>query len=285
MEQIAENVYVESAYEGINVGAVVTSQGIIAIDAPSYPRQARDWAVRLQTLTPRPILFVILTDYHGDRILNARWLNAPLITHQATANKLACYDKRYPANLLDNLIARNPLRGRELSSGPMEKAALSFSHKLHILKGGVQLRLLAAPGPTSGNIWVYLPGKAVLFTGDTVVTDYHPCLLENNSRLWLETLARLQAWPEPLQAIVPGRGQLANKEAVTAISAYLNQMRECVQSHLAQARPREDTAVYIAELLAMFPQNGLPVGWLHQQIKHSLDHVYDEIQLSQKAGS
>jgi glyoxylase-like metal-dependent hydrolase (beta-lactamase superfamily II) len=283
MEQIAENVYVETSYEGVNVGAIVTNQGIIAIDSPSYPRQAREWAMRLHTVSLHPILFVILTDYHGERVLNARWLNAPVIAQQVTADKLASYDKRYPAHLLDNLAARNPQRGRELGNGPVERAAMSFSNDLHILKGGIQLWLLTAPGPTTGNTWVYLPSKGVLFAGDTVTTHCHPFLLEGTSRLWLETLQRLQTWPAPLQAVVPGRGPITRQECVVPMSAYLGQMRERVQCHIAEGKPREGTAVYISEFLLMFPPNGLPDEWLRQQIKQSLDHVYDEIQLGRNS--
>ncbi|HFQ94131.1 MAG TPA: hypothetical protein ENK32_08995, partial [Anaerolineae bacterium] len=76
MEQIANNIYVETNYEGVNVGAIVTPKGVIAIDAPSYTRQARDWAMRLNALHPKGIQYTILTDWHGDRILNTRWLNA-----------------------------------------------------------------------------------------------------------------------------------------------------------------------------------------------------------------
>ncbi len=279
MEQIAENVFVETAYEGVNVGAIVTSQGVIAIDTPTYPRQARDWAVRLHTLTPRPILYVILTDYYGGRILNARWLNAPIIAHQVTADKLGSYDKRYPANLLDTLAARNPLRGRELSNGPVEKPAMSFSDNLHILKNSSNILLLSAPGPTSGNIWVYLPNKGILFAGDTVSIGHHPFLLEATSKQWLGTLQRLQAWGDDLHTIVPGRGTLCNQSAVQTVFAYITRMRECIKGHIFAGKSRESTAVYIPELLAMFPQNGPPTEWLQQQIKQSLDHIYDELQL------
>ena len=55
MREIAENVFIETEYDGVNVGAVRTRRGIIAIDVPSYPRQARDWAMRLHTFTPREV--------------------------------------------------------------------------------------------------------------------------------------------------------------------------------------------------------------------------------------
>lgn len=282
MEQIAENVYIETTYEGVNVGAVITSQGIIAIDAPTYPRQARDWAMRLQTISPRPVIFTILTDYHSDRVLNARWLNAPIIAHQVTAEKLAGYDKRYPSHLLENMAARNPYRSRELSSGAVEKAAINFTHSFHLHKGGVHLLLLAAPGPTSGNLWVYLPAKGILFAGDTLTTGQHPLLLEPISYQWLSTLQRLDGWAETLHTIVPGRGSVQVNPNSAPIRAYLLRMQERVRIHVAEGKTREDTAVYIPEFLELFPVGNLPRDWLRQQIKCSLDHIYDEIQLAGK---
>ncbi|HRQ41163.1 MAG TPA: MBL fold metallo-hydrolase [Chloroflexota bacterium] len=283
MEQIAENIYIETAYEGVNVGAVITGQGIIAIDAPTYPRQARDWAMRLQTLSPRPVIFTILTDYHSDRILNARWLNAPIITHRVTAEKLDNYIKRYPANLLENMAARNPYRSREAMSGTVEKAAVSFTKSFHLHNGGVHLQLLAAPGPTSGNLWVHLPAKGILFTGDTFTTGQHPLLLEPVSHQWLQTLQRLDNWPHTLHAIVPGRGDLQTENSTAPICNYLQQMQAQVKSHVMEGKTREETAVYIPEFLELFPTDNLPLDWLRQQIKCSLDHIYDEIQLAGRA--
>lgn len=280
MEQIADNVYVETAHEGVNVAAIITSQGIIAIDAPTYPRQARDWAMRLQTISPRPVIFTILSDYQSDRILNARWLNAPIVAHQKTADKLISYDKRYPPHLLDSMAARNPRRSRELGSGVVEKAAISFTDSLHLYKGGVHIQLLAAPGPTSGNVWVYLPAKGILFTGDTFTTGWRPLLFEPISRQWLLTLARLEKWPETLHTIVPGRGEVQTACHVAPIRDYLHQMWERVSQHVTEGKTREETAVYIPEFLTFFPIDNLPLDWLRQQIKCSLDHIYDEIQLA-----
>lgn len=280
MERIAENIYVETTYEGVNVGAIITTQGIIAIDTPTYPRQARDWAMRLQSMAARPVIYTILTDYHSDRILNTRWLNAPVIAHQVTADKLVCYDKRYPANLLENMAARNPYRSRELASSVVEKAAISFTQSLHLHKGGVHIVLLAAPGPTAGNLWVYLPEKGILFTGDTFNHGQHPLLLEPISSQWLATLERLDTWPESLRTIVPGRGVVQTETNVSAVSGYLERMQLCMKGHVEGGQLRDETAVHVPEFLAMFPVDNLPIEWLRQQIRISLDHVYDEIQLA-----
>lgn len=289
MEQIAENIYLEEGYDDINVGAIVTRQGVIAIDTPSYPRQARDWAIRLQSLSLKSIIFVILTDYHGDRVFNARWFNAPIITHQVTANKLIGYDKRFPTPIIDSLTQRNPQRSREFSNSLVEKAAISFNQKMQISKGHVSIELLEAPGPTSGNIWVHLPEQKVLFAGDTVTHDHHPFFLEGTSTLWIKTLERLQMSFNHEYTIVPGRGAISPLQTVVSpLKAYIQLLQDRVREHLLNGRSRESTAVYIPELLKFFPHHNYPPDWMRQQIKMSLDQIYDELQramINQKIAS
>lgn len=285
MEQLADRVYVEIAYDGVNVGAILTQDGPVAIDVPSYPRDARDWATRLHTLNRRPVQFVGLTDCHGDRILNTRWLNAPIVAHQATADKLNSYDKRYPPTLVESLLMRNPIAGRLLSNSPVERATLSFTQDLRIIKGDCEVIFAAAPGPTPGNIWVYVPDAGVLFAGDTVTAEHHPLLAEANSEHWLATLERLEQWPYDIKVIVSGRGPLCDINAVQPIRDYILQMRQRIERHCQEERARSETAIYIPEFLSMFPLNNYPPEWVQRQIKLSLERVYDEIQLAQSRGT
>ena len=279
MEQISPNVYFNTSYDGINVGAVLTNYGTIAIDVPSYPRDARDWAMQLHHLDKDPLQHLILTDYHGDRVINARWLNAPIISHQATADKLFAYDKRFPQSLLESLNSRNSEKGRDLSNSPVEKPAISFSKNLYLERGDCHIELLSAPGPNPGNVWVYLPKEHVLFTGDSLVIDRHPFLNEANTKAWLETLDRLMQMAPQLRAIIPGRGRLATSQDIEPLQNYLQLIRQRIKEHMTNGLTQDETAVYIPELLSMFPIHHLPTDWVKRQIKLSLARVYDEIQL------
>ena len=285
MEQLADRVYAETAYDGVNVGAIITPDGPLAVDVPSYPRDARQWTTRLHTLNRRPVHFVALTDCHGDRILNTRWLSAPVIAHQAAADKLNGYDKRYPQSLLESLLARNPMGGRLLSNSPVERVTLSFSQELRLIKGECEVVFTAAPGPTPANIWVYLPQAGILFAGDTVTAGRHPLLAEANSQQWLATLERLRQWPQAIELIVPGRGPLCDVSAVQPVQKYIEQMRERIQHHCLEKRARAETTAYVPEFLSMFPLNSEPLEWVQRQIKLSLERVYDEIQLAQNRGA
>ena len=283
MEEIAKQVYVETAYDGVNVGAMVTPTGVLCIDVPSYARDARDWAARMHRLSPYPVLNIILTDSNGDRVLNTRWLNAPIIMQQASADVLAGYDKRFPQLLLESLSARNPHRGRELSSGPVEHPTMSFSGEVVMFKHGQQIVLHSAPGPNPGTAWVMLPERGVIFAGDTLMVDSHPLLAAGTSGAWLASLEKLRGYART-HTIVPGRGPAllsGDGSAIAAIDScvdYLNAMRARVQAHIDAELPVESIVTHIPEFMAKFPLGMLPIDWVRQQIKLSLGFIYDEVQ-------
>jgi glyoxylase-like metal-dependent hydrolase (beta-lactamase superfamily II) len=280
MNEVAPNVFIETGYAGVNVGAIRTPKGIIAIDAPSFPRDARDWAMRLHRLSQFPIQFLVLTDYHGDRTLNSRWLNAPIITHQETAVRLASYDKRYPLAFSESLSLRYPNRGREFSGAPVERAAISFEEKIAIFKGGREICLLALPGPGMGNVLVYAPETAVLFTGDILAVDSHPLPGDGQIQAWLHTLDYLAEWPDEQITFVPGRGAASSREAIQPVREYLAHLLNRANAHRLANGPREEMSRYIPEFMERFPLGDLPVDWVKRQIRHSLERAYDEIKLT-----
>lgn len=277
MQQIANGIYVETEYEGVTVGAIVRENGIICIDAPTYPRDARHWAMRVRQLSPAPIQYLILTDHHGDRIMNTRWLDAPIISHQCAAEKLNSYDKRYPQPLLDSLLWRNPEHGRELATSPVDKPAITFTNTFCLVQNGLTMTVRHAPGPTTSNLWVILPEAGVIFSGDTIVSDCHPLLTEANSGRWLASLEELQQTIDAGYTIVPGRGRLCGAEAARCTAEYICRVRQCIENHYHQERPREELGNYIPDLLAMYPLDRVPRDWAQRQIRLGLDRVYDEM--------
>jgi glyoxylase-like metal-dependent hydrolase (beta-lactamase superfamily II) len=280
MEEVGDGIFVATEYEGINVGAIVTPEGIICIDVPSYPRDARHWASLLRRLSCYPIQFIILTDAHGDRILNTRWFNAPIITQQCTAEKLNSYDKRYPQFLLEMLIMRNPDGGRELSNSPVDRATISFTTEMALIRNGYDIVLQHAPGPTAGNSWVHIPQAGVLFAGDVIVNKTHPLLAEAWSNQWLGTLATLSDPATAVSTLIPGRGPLTDKAAAGPVIDYITRMHHCVTSHHQEKRPRDELSAYVPEFMDLFPLESWTREWVQRQIRLGLERVYDDVKLT-----
>lgn len=279
MQNLAKDIFLETSYEGINVGAVVTNTGIICIDSPSYARDARDWAARLHRLSPYPIQQVILTDAHGDRVLHTRWLNAAIVAQRDAADVLNSYEKRYPQSIIDSLITRNPNRTRELNNGPVERPSMSFSDEILYYKSGHEINLIGAPGPSRGNSWVGLPRAGVLFAGDSLVVGQHPQLRAPVSAEWIANLKKLASLKK-YHTIVPGRGDIASLADIEGCIDYLQEMRDQVADILKDQRPIAQLERLVPHFLKRFPTQSLPLEWVKQQIRTSLNHVVDEHVLS-----
>ena len=278
MDEVAKQIYVETEYDEVNVGAIVTPTGVICIDAPSYARDARDWAARMHRLSPYPVQNIILTDANGDRILNTRWLNAPIIMQQAAAAKLKSYEKKYPQALLESLSIRSPHRGRELSNGPVEHAKMSFSGETILLRHGLQIELLHRGGPTGGNCWVHLPEQKVVFVGDTLMLDMHPHMSARGGPEWLESLAELRPMLKT-HTVVAGRGGTPTVEHIDAIVNYLTRMQQTVENHFESGKSIDTISKHSAEFMQMFPLGTRPREWVRSRIVESLGYWHDEVEL------
>lgn len=277
MEEIAEGIFVETEYEGVNVAAIVTDEGVICIDTPSYPRDARDWVVRIERLHPRQIRCVILTDGNGDRLLNTRWLNTPIVAHQEVADMLKGYDKRFPLSMIDSLSKRNPQRAKDFASGPVDGVSISFSKDMSMLSSRNGITLHHRPGPTKGSIWVEVPDGRIVFTGDSIVNGTQPYLEEMEWQDWKNSLELLTDRHGQLDFVVPGRGELTDLSGVTPMIEYLDRMKDMVLNRLNEGRSRDDLIHLSYQLLAEFPFETPPGEWSRCQIIVGLGRIYDQI--------
>jgi glyoxylase-like metal-dependent hydrolase (beta-lactamase superfamily II) len=285
MNEIAEGVFVETEFEGVNVGAVVTDDVLIYIDAPTFPRDARFWSTQVERLYPGRLRFLVLTDYNGDRILNSRWLQATLICHKNTAEKINSYDKRYPQKLLDSLYRRIPNEGKDLSNSPVDKASISFSSGLRIQSTTYDILLDYKPGPTSGNLCVQIPENKVMFSGDTIVCDTFPPLSEMCSHSWLNTLESIDRFDLTDVRVIPGRGSITEPSAVNIMAEFIKAMRRAVLEFFRSNQPVDDIGQLSSQFLHFFPRGNLPDEWLSDDITQGLERIYNEYLVADRSVS
>ena len=108
MKRIAPNVYASMEYPGATVGFVVVPGGAIAIDAPALPEHARAWRQVIVDTAGGPILYVILTDAHPDRVLCAGLLEAPIVSGRAAYEQAAGYTDGFWRSVVDSWSRRYP---------------------------------------------------------------------------------------------------------------------------------------------------------------------------------
>jgi len=273
MHRLAGNTYVETAFAGVTVGAVVTRAGIIVIDTPTRPSEARQWREKLATLSPKPILYIINTDQHRDRVLGNQWFDAPVIAHEWVGERMRLYPEIIKSGGVDTTSDYDLMR--ELAGVRVIPPQITFSEELTLLKGDREVVIRHWPSQSPGSSWVMLPETGVVFTGDSVVTETHPRLAEANFESWLGNLEALRKAKFPAKIIVPGRGKLTDKAGVKYTQDYLRAARRKLEGLLKGNRSRLEAATVAAELIKQFPVHDSQRDAVARRVRADVERWYD----------
>jgi glyoxylase-like metal-dependent hydrolase (beta-lactamase superfamily II) len=278
MKEIASNVYASTELAGVNVGFIVGPEGAIAVDAPVLPQDTRAWWQQVVQIAGGPILYVVLTDAHPDRLLSAGLLEAPIVAARATYDQAAAYTEGFWRGVVEGWARRFPEAADDMSGVSVVLPEVMFSSGLTLHKGGMDVTVRQVDGAAPGSAWVYLPEQDVLFAGDTVVAESHPFLhAAPDTKAWLNTLTALRRARFSKTTIVPGRGPLCDQAASRPLSEYIALARRRVRS-LHAAGARADVGELVAEMLPLFPVPDDERELVPRRIKAGLDRLYEELE-------
>ena len=279
MRKIASNVYASTEYPGANVGFIVMPAGAIAVDVPALPRDARAWRQQITETADGPILYLVLTDGHPDRLLSARLLEAPIVAARGVYNRASVYTDGFWRGVVEGWARRYPEAANDLAGAPIVLPEVMFTRSLTLHKGGVDLTIDYVAGAAPGSAWVHLPERGVLFAGDTLVVDSHPFLdAAPDTKAWLNTLTALRRPRFSKTTIVPGRGPLCDPAASRPLSEYIALARRRVRSLRAAGAGRADITALVAKMLPLFPIAEDERDLVPRRIKAGLDRLYKELQ-------
>lgn len=284
MQEIAPGVVISTAYRLLTVGAIATGSGLICIDVPPYPEDARRWRSRLLEHFKQPIRLVVLTDAHRDRLLGLHWFEeARILAHDASSAAIDALPGTFIEQAADTLSKdseeRNSFNGVRL-----HKPDVTFDEQMTAYVGDYPLTLTAMPGPTPGNVWVHLPDEEIVFCGDSVILDEPPYMGQAHSKAWLNSLTRLRRPRFAAEVIVPGRGPLLyDKEATQEISEFIRYMRRRVQYLYRTGHPRGEVVNILPDLLDQFTIPSGETEAVQRRFKHGLEAIYDEFRRADEA--
>ena len=116
---------------------------------------------------------------------------------------------------------------------------VTFSHRLDIVRGGRDLRIIRVGGHTAATSVIWMPNESLLFVGDAVWVDQHPYMAQANSKEWLDGLTYIRKFKA--DRIVPGRGPVCGREATERMSEYIRFMRARVRLNYRQGKTKQET--------------------------------------------
>lgn len=281
MQELAENVVISTEFRRINVGAIATGTGVVCIDVPPIPREARYWRALLLEHFKQPIRLLILTDANRDRLLGAHWFEeARVIAHTSVYDAI----KTLPNTFVDHAaeaIAENSDERISFSGVHLRLPSVTYSERMTAYVDDFPVPLIAMPGPTPGNTWIHLPDIGVVFTGDSVIVDQPLQMGQMQSKSWLNSLTMLRRPRFAAKVIVSGRGRLAKKRDTEKISDRLRYMRRRVQRLYRAGRPRSDIAEIVPSVIEQVAprtdDDDLP-----RRMKIGLESIYDELRREAK---
>jgi cyclase len=230
--RLAKGVYALTSrgLRGYNGGCIIGSEGALVIDAGINGHVARHIQNIVRTLTPRPILYLVNTNHHGDRSFGN-------YAFPPSTNIIA---SRPTSENMTDLAAEKELCWRDLygASGLLDDVVewrlpnATFEDHMALDLGGRMVELWHfGPGVTPGDTIVYSRESGVAWTGSLAGIEHLvPILSDAGPIPYLEMLGRFEHTLK-VKTIVPGHGPLGAAKVFGQLKEYLWELLQDV--HLA----------------------------------------------------
>jgi cyclase len=276
LKKIGDGVYAWIGANGdSNAGAVVTPNGLLAIDAQQTKTLGRSFRSAIEAETGRATTLLIDTHFHLDHTAgNIAFADIPIVAQDKTLHAIEAYlgsaeDNRWlvsdPSQKLRLLFGSNvhelvppgdPLEQWFLRriSGPdydtIELVGPSETFGDQIIFQRPEGMLHAdywGPAHCDGDLILHVPRQKVAFLGDLLFVGRFPWLGDCDLGGWIARLDRILALD--IDTVVPGHGGLSTLTEVAGFRDMLATLRAAVQGAVS-AGLSEDATVYEIE----FPQ-------------------------------
>lgn len=223
-----------------NAGFIVTSAGVVVVDALASPKQGQALLATIRRVTRQPVRWLILTHHHPDHHFGA------VVFRRAGAKVIAHPDTRVLANeggedalVADwvRVVGLDAMRGFEFADTPDRPVTGTDTLRL----GGRTIVVMAAGGGHSaGDLLVWLPRERVLFAGDLLIEDGVTMVVDGGARALERGLDRIDSLRP--RVAVPGHGAIpADPGALVArtrtyITGLASDMRAAVERGVPMRR-------------------------------------------------
>jgi glyoxylase-like metal-dependent hydrolase (beta-lactamase superfamily II) len=270
MQEITKNIQIEDQFPGVTLGVIITQRGLIQIDAPPSPEDARSWRAALMNLGGGIERVLINLDAHPDRTLGARAMDCTVIAHEKTANTFRMRPGTFKAQGEETGADWESIAG--LGSVRWVPPEISFLDQMTLHWSESPVLLEHHAGPSDGSIWVHLPEEKIVFIGDAVLKNQPPFLAGANLKAWLTSLEILLDIPFKGYTIISSRGGIVTTAAVKAQHDFLKHVHEKLDKVTTKKANPAATEKLVASLLTWFKAPAARQKQFAQRLRYGLLH-------------
>jgi glyoxylase-like metal-dependent hydrolase (beta-lactamase superfamily II) len=220
-----------------NAGFVVTGDGVVVIDALASPAQGERLLAAIESRTSEPVRWLVLTHHHPDHHFGAivlRRAGAKVIAHPDRRTLAAEAGEAALAAEWAEVVGPGAMRGFAYANAPDRPVTGADTLRL-----GGRTIILIHPGAahSAGDVMVWLPEERVLFAGDLLIEDGVSMVVDGDSRLLVEALARIDRL-DP-RVVVPGHGAIPTRpaELVASTRGYLTGLQDDMRAAVERGVP------------------------------------------------
>jgi glyoxylase-like metal-dependent hydrolase (beta-lactamase superfamily II) len=272
MQELAQHVYIETAYAGVTLGAINWAHGLILIDAPFRVEDARSWRSALLNLGGGVDRLLVNLDAHYDRTLGVRAMDCTVVGHE----KMAGVFRNRPVTFKSTGAETGGEWELHNNLGSIRwvPPEITFTERLLIHWSDSPLALEHHPGPAVGAIWAVLPEQYVAFVGDALTPDQPPFLASADLPQWIETLRPLVQAEYQDYLLVSGRNGLVAHQQVRRQIQQLERIHQQIETLAAQKAPASETRQLASGLLDEFELPPEREALYRQRLIHGLHQYY-----------
>lgn len=269
MQEIAENVFFETSYPGVTLGAINTPQGLLMIDSPIYAEDARSWRSALMNFSNNGNRLLVALDAHHDRSLGLRNLECRLIGHESLTDAYGSRPVSIKAQVQEAGAEWESYGG--LGSIRWLVPEITFSDVMVLHWNDKPIRIESHPGPSTGASWVVVPQSGVAFVGDAVISDQPPFLADANIPLWIENLKILLTPPYQNFSLVSGRSGLVTIKEVQEQVRFLERIDSSLRRFTKKTLMPAETESLAEKFMTSFSDRTM----YFDRLKHGLYAYYE----------
>jgi glyoxylase-like metal-dependent hydrolase (beta-lactamase superfamily II) len=228
MQEITNQVYMETQFPGVTLGAISRKQGLVLIDAPFRPDDGKSWRSSLLNINGGIARLMINLDGHMDRTMGAKSLDCTVLCHNETAEAFQNRPASIKAQVNDAGAMWEAYNG--LGSIRWASSQITFSNEVQVHWDNNPIILTSKPGIAQGSIWAAIPNDKILFLGDSVVVKQPPFLGYADLPLWIEHLEGLTTEFYQDYFLIGGRNGFLTQEDVLQQQKFLILTNEEIQN-------------------------------------------------------
>lgn len=273
MQEIGKNVYIETSYAGVTLGAIKWSPSLLLIDAPFRQEDILAWKNQLADLYEKPDRLLISLDSHYDRILGAQGMECCIINQEDVVQTYRERPVTFKTQFADTGADWELHNG--LSNIRWTAPEITFTDQLTFYWDEFKPILIQhRPGPAIGASWVILEEQKVIFLGDAVTPGVPPFLASADLPAWVSNLEDLLSPEFKGYHFISGRCGLIDNKQIKKQLSYLSKIHDKMEEMFARNASPDEVEKYALSLCSDFSPSVERQSQFDQRLRYGFSHYY-----------